>query len=150
MEQAPGILFLPCLVVFTFFPKTSTSKEIPLCEKTSHVFTASSHRKENRGIFRVFRGFSREETRGNKKPLKTPIYLKINSFEGSLMVRPGGIEPPTFCSVGRSSIQLSYGRLVPVADLATRFIVVKSCYGHLSSFADYYCFNNPGENGFAE
>jgi hypothetical protein len=30
------------------------------------------------------------------------------------MARPEGLEPPTLCSEGRCSIQLSYGRVTPI------------------------------------
>ena len=33
------------------------------------------------------------------------------------IVRPGGFEPPTFWSVARHSIQLSYGRIVIIFQL---------------------------------
>ena len=37
---------------------------------------------------------------------------KATLFLGWLEVRPGGFEPPTFWSVARHSIQLSYGRII--------------------------------------
>ena len=36
--------------------------------------------------------------------------------EEALLVRPGGLEPPTFWSVARRSIQLSYGRFMYLAE----------------------------------
>ena len=36
--------------------------------------------------------------------------------EEALLVRPGGLEPPTFWSVARRSIQLSYGRFSYLAE----------------------------------
>ena len=40
------------------------------------------------------------------------------------MVRPEGFEPPTLCSEGRCSIQLSYGRMTVPETILSRLVIV--------------------------
>ena len=46
-----------------------------------------------------------------------PISMSTNTESKGVLVRPGRFERPTFCSGGKRSIQLSYGRMVAVFQL---------------------------------
>ena len=53
------------------------------------------------------------------------------------MVRPSGFEPPTFCSGGKRSIHLSYGRTIAVTASVAKLSRASS-FG--SPFAMWYDF----------
>ena len=46
---------------------------------------------------------------------------KITAESKRLVVRPSGFEPPTFCSGGKRSIQLSYGRTIGCTPIVVTF-----------------------------
>jgi hypothetical protein len=61
------------------------------------------------------------DVRGRRpKPLDERAAKKNSNFgsriSNFILVRPGGVEPPTFWSVAKRSIQLSYGRLNMLRD----------------------------------
>ena len=64
-------------------------------------------------------------------------------------VRPGGLEPPTFWSVARHSIQLSYGRIELITDLDIYFRNIDYILSEKLQDKLYYNLYNP-KDGVAQ
>ena len=67
--------------------------------------------------------------------------LANNAVESKrFVVRPSGFEPPTFCSGGKRSIQLSYGRTIAALPIVVRSAAKgQTRFGRLC----YYVFHGP-------